>query len=105
MIPSNLQECNIELDKILIKEDKEFIKLANLIDLHANLGRRIRNDWGLLYKNKLSDYFNNLGIWHPNDISSIILTFYKCYLNNTFFNLNNEIEKYKQYWRANSENS
>lgn len=68
-------------------------------ELHFGTGMSIRNNWGLWKgKNKLSKFFKSKGIFHPDDISSIILTSFHRHLNNKSIDLNSQIEYYKSYW-------
>ena len=49
-------------------------------------------------KTSLVKYFNELGIYHPDDISSIILTSFHRKLNNKSIDLAKQVESYKKYW-------
>jgi len=84
-IPKNLEDCFIQLDKILSEEDKNFIKkLGNrneTFTLHFTLGLWIRNNWIYRKDSRLSSYFSNKVI-HEDDISGIIIQFYYDWLNN-----------------------
>ena len=62
----------------------------------------IRNAWKLWAeeKNSLVKYFNSIGIDHPDDMSSIILTSFHRQLNNVDINLDSQIERYKKYWEG-----
>lgn len=105
-IPSNLNECFIELDNLLSEEDKEIIKssINNSIMIDVHIGRNIRNEWGLWQGSKLKDYFESLGVWHADDMSGIILNSYWCFLKNQPINLNSQIEYYQNYWEDNYPN-
>lgn len=62
-------------------------------------GMGMRNGWNLWEgKNKLSKYFHNLGIYHPDDISSIIIESYYKELNNEPIKLDEQIKHYIEYW-------
>jgi hypothetical protein len=43
-MPTNLNECHIELDKILNETDKVYIQLEGSGSVHDTLGRWIRNN-------------------------------------------------------------
>ena len=58
----------------------------------------IRNSWGLWAQGPLWRYFNKMGLEHPDDISSVILSAYRCYLNNMKYDVLGAIEYYQQYW-------
>ena len=83
-IPKNLEDAHQELEKILKPEDIEKMKRGTEKDMssyHHNLGRWLRNNWGLWKGDRLSKYFNNIGVHHPDDISGIILDTFWCKLN------------------------
>jgi len=67
--------------------------------VHHTTGRAIRNDWGLWNdKNELHEFFVSIGIWHPDDMSAIILESLHRLLNNKPINLTEQVTKYKDYW-------
>jgi hypothetical protein len=76
-IPKNLEDCFIQLDKILKTVDKEDIKKlesrSNMISYHMGLGLWMRNNWGLWGGSRLLKYFKERGVSHPDSMSSIIL--------------------------------
>jgi len=84
-IPQNLEECFIELNKILKPEDIETIK--NLKDrnetilYHHGFGTWLRNNWGLWGGSRLQQYLIGKGLRHPDDMSATILRFYYDWLN------------------------
>jgi hypothetical protein len=84
--------------------DKETFKTKNekdaVTDLHFGAGLSIRNGWDFWKKkkNSLKRYFNRKGIFHPDDISSIILTSFHRKLNKTEINLDEQVRFYKEYW-------
>src|SRR5215203_6621690 len=83
-----------DLDKFKNKSEKDAIN-----DLHLGTGQWIRNNW--VYGNRdtaLTNYFHSLGISHPDDISSIILTSLHRTLNKKDIELNSQVENYKAYW-------
>lgn len=65
---------------------------------HLGFGMWMRNNWRLWGGSRLSKHFNDLGIYHPDDMSGIILTSYHRYLNNKEINLNEQIKYYQDYW-------
>jgi hypothetical protein len=104
-IPSNLSECFRQLDKIMSEaEDADWFKSAEedeaVIQSHHGLGRWIRNNWGLWSQDtKLFEYFTNLGLHHPDDMSSVILTSYHRHLNDKKLSLDEQIKYYIEYWK------
>ena len=79
-IPKDIEDCCVQLDKIISEEDKEYIKglpkKKDTIDLHFSLGMWIRNNWGLWGGSRLQIYFLKKDINHPDDMSSKILETY-----------------------------
>lgn len=68
--------------------------------LHHSLGQWIRNHWGLWKGgNELTDFFNENGIWHADDMSGIIISSYIKMLKEEEVNLDGQIEYYKKYWK------
>jgi hypothetical protein len=65
---------------------------------HFGLGMWMRNNWGLWKGGTLAKYFNELGIYHPDDMSSIIMTSYEAKLRNMKYDLDEEIQDYRAYW-------
>ncbi|MEM9918806.1 MAG: DUF6794 domain-containing protein [Bacteroidota bacterium] len=62
-------------------------------------GMGMRNAWGLWEgKNKLSKYFQNMGIYHPDDMSSIIIESFHRKLNNEPILLDQQVQYYIAYW-------
>ena len=79
-IPRNLEECFLELDKLLpevdIREMKALPKSEDMIRYHLGLGMWIRNNWGLWGGSRLQTYFQEKGIRHPDNMSGLLLSFY-----------------------------
>jgi len=101
--PKTLDEAIIQLDLIIPDSSKHQIKEMSENEFrgrsHFSMGLWIRNDWGLWKKQKLAKHFNNLGIYHPDDMSGIILTCYYRHLNNQEYKLDEQIKYYQEYWR------
>lgn len=101
-VPKNLDEALSNLHILISDKDKE--KLAKLDksyysgQMHMSLGLSIRNFWIRSEESKLTDYFNKLGIFHPDDMSSIILSRFYAEIKNQPFDLNKKVEYYKLYW-------
>jgi len=101
-IPKDLDDCFGELKKIMTKEELEKFKNekedAAIGKVHFGLGMWIRNNWGLWSGSRLAKYFNDLGIYHPDDMSSIIFTSFHRNLNDTEIGLKEQIRHYQGYW-------
>ena len=84
-IPKNLEECFLELNKLLKPKDIETIKSLKdrneTIQYHLNFGMWLRNNWGLWGGSRLQQYFIRKGIHHPDEMSSTILQYYYDWLN------------------------
>ena len=106
-IPENLDDALIYLNCKWSEENKEEFRKENernaVGKLHHAAGMGIRNAWKLWAADKNSlviKYFNSLGINHPDDMSSIILTSFHRQLNNVDLELDTQIERYKKYWEG-----
>jgi hypothetical protein len=107
MIPNDLDEAIDVLIKGFIKtSDDNIDTILNedstkfVIEEHFNVGLYIRNNWKLWEKETpIVKWFNKLGIYHADDISSLILkAFHAKIKNDTKFDLNKEIKHYIKYW-------
>jgi len=106
-IPSNLNECFSELRRILTRRQLEEFKKNNPMFYHHGFGTWIRNNW--IYGpgrngSKLAQYFNDLGIFHPDDMSCIILTSFWRHLHKMPIRLERQTEMYKQWWEHTKRN-
>lgn len=103
-VPKNLEEALMKIDfnltdslnlKIKKKSENEF-----LTDTHFGFGLGFRNGWKLWKGSELSKYFNKIGIFHPDDMSSIILTSYYRKINGIDIKLDEQVNYYKKYWKG-----
>ncbi|WP_430613213.1 DUF6794 domain-containing protein [Flavobacterium sp. JP2137] len=101
-IPKNLEDCFVQINsfwndsiKIQVKNwgEKEFSG-----KVHLGFGMWMRNNWRLWGGSRLSKYFNDLGIYDPDDMSGIILDSYHRNLNNREIKLEEQIKYYQEYW-------
>ncbi|MDD2797923.1 MAG: hypothetical protein PHV20_04960 [Bacteroidales bacterium] len=106
-IPKDLEDCFVQINsfwndstKIQVKnwEEREFAG-----KVHLGFGMWMRNNWQLWGGSRLSKYFNDLGIYHPDDMSGIILDSYHRHLNDKEIQLEEQIKYYQNYWE-NSKN-
>ena len=80
-IPADLEDAIKELDKELDAKQKKLLRdSAQFVDLHFGMGMWIRNNWGLWGHSRLQKYFLKHGVWHADDMSSIIIDEYLNYL-------------------------
>lgn len=99
--PSNLDECFEILKQDLSKEDLD--KLASmsrveLIRLHHNLGRWLRNNWGLWHGGPLKNYFMELGLHHADDMYGVIIESFWHHLRNEPLDINKQVKYYQDFW-------
>jgi hypothetical protein len=102
-IPANLDDCFSELQKMLRPDFLTEFKNKGereLPEYHMGLGMWLRNNWGLWRGSRLSKYFNQLGIFHPDDMSGIIIETFWSKLNNKPQKLDEKIEFYQEYWKS-----
>ncbi len=101
-IPKDLDDCFKQLNVLIIDFDKNIIKVVKEEELisnyHFGLGMWLRNNWQLWGGSRLSYYFNDMGIYHPDDISGIILTSYHRQLKGEDIKLEEQIKHYQDYW-------
>ena len=71
---------------------------ASPIDMHHGLGMYLRNQWGLWSGSRLADYFHEMGIHHPDDMSGIILDSYVRHLRGDPFSVHAKVREYQEYW-------
>lgn len=100
--PKNIDECIIQLDTCTNDTIKDWIKCVTEIEyltvLHHGFGMYLRNNWGLWGKSELTKHFNSLGIFHPDDMSSIILECFHQFINTKNYSVEEKTEYYINYW-------
>lgn len=101
-IPKNLDEAVAELDKDFPDSLKTEIRKMTEDEFsaryHMGTGMWMRNNWSLWGGSRLSRYFNKLEIYHPDDMSGIILDSFHRSLTNQPIELEKQVEYYKLYW-------
>lgn len=105
--PRNLDEAISQLDILLTEKDKKDIydmtEKDYTVNSHFSTGMWIRNNWGLWGGKELAKYFNALGIYHPDDMSGIILCSYYRHIHNQDYKLEEQIKYYQDYWKKSQE--
>ena len=103
-VPKNLNEALTQIDFNLSDSLKLEIKKKSENDFisesHFGLGIGMRNNWRLWKGSDLSKYFNNIGIYHPDDMSGIILTSYYRKHTGLEIKLDEQIAYYQEYWNG-----
>jgi hypothetical protein len=102
-IPTDLNDAISFFECTWSKDDLNDYKTGDeqkaTTELHSGTGRSIRNNWKLWAgTSEISKYFKDLGIHHPDDMSSIILTSLHRKLNDKPIELEKQIQYYKNYW-------
>jgi len=101
-VPKNLDECLQILDQMMLDKNEllnvtedEFIGMS-----HHGLGQRLRNEWGLWEKkNKLTSYFNQLGVNEADDMSGMILRSFHRKMNGKHIDVLGQVKKCQEYWK------
>jgi len=93
-IPKDLEDTFAELDKLLTPNNRDEFRQSLPIAYHMGLGTTLRNRWGLWKSSRLREYFLDLGVTHPDDMSSIILDGYYNYLNGNDIDLDGQLSRY-----------
>lgn len=104
-IPKDLEDCFSQLNSFWNDSVKLSIKTMNegdfVAESHFGIGMWMRNNWGLWSSSRLSSYFSSLYVFHPDDMSGIILRSYHRKLNNKDLKLEEQIRLYQEYWEKN----
>ena len=103
-IPVDLYDAIDYMDCTWSAEDKDkFRKIPEeeaVVSLHFGTGLGIRNSWGLWQgENELVKFFHSNNIFHPDDISSIIITSFHRKLNNKEIDFESQVQYYLDYWK------
>jgi len=105
--PVNLEEAVLQLTKILPDTTQQKILSMTedefLAGSHFGLGMWIRNNWSLWRGGELVNEFKSKGIFHPDDMSGIILKCYYRQLHNQEWELDKQIAFYQNYWKESQE--
>lgn len=108
-IPKNINECFVLLDEIFnesqeSKEDREwFINSSEdeaVGGFHNGIGMWIRKNWGFWSKDsELYNLLKAMGLWHADDMYSIILTSYHRKISGKELDLKGQIQYHINYWK------
>lgn len=98
-IPAPVAAGMRRLEQMLSPEEIAQFKVDDPARAHFNLGRRIRNEWGLWGgESPLVEWFQARGIRHPDDMSAILLTAWHRKLNGKPPEIEQQIQRAKDYW-------
>jgi len=102
-IPTDLNDCFKQIDGFWADSIKTQVRKMTedefTTNAHFGFGLWMRNNWRLWGGSRLSKYFNDLGVFHPDDMSSITLTSYHRCLLGQEIKLEEQISYYKDYWK------
>ena len=103
MIPKNLEACLSVMTKdtpgYTLKEWSGELEEVAIAKVHLTSGMNMRNNWNLWGENKLTKWFNNMGVYHADDMSGIIYTSLHRKLNNKDIDIEGQIEEYRKHWK------
>jgi hypothetical protein len=102
-LPKNLDEAVLYFQQTWTKEELDSFKVIEerkaITDIHFSSGMWLRNNWIRGERDTaFTNYFHSLGIFAPDDISSIVFTTLHRTLNKKSIQLEEQIEFYKKYW-------
>ena len=100
-VPADLDDAFKELSRMLHPKMIERMKTGtetNMVQYHFGLGMWMRNNWALWKGSRLSTWFNQKGVHHPDDMSGIILTSFWRHLNSRPIELDVQVKQYEEYW-------
>jgi len=105
VIPKTLAESFEALDTMLKKSDVQVMEMTEgeLRSLHFSLGMHLRNTWGLWKDSDLAQWFNKIGITHPDDMSDIVLASYWRHKHEQPLELTGQVQFYKDFWEKQNE--
>ncbi|MEL6193009.1 MAG: DUF6794 domain-containing protein, partial [Bacteroidota bacterium] len=100
-VPKDILDCFNEIDDFWVDSVKMGVKKLSEEEFtartHLGFGMWIRNNWQLWRGSRLSKFFNEKGVYHPDSMSWIILLSYHRYLNNKKLRLEEQFETYQGY--------
>jgi len=100
--PKTLKECFDALDNMDVVDSIRWLAMNEtqaLAQAHHGFGTTLRNNWGLWDENsELYKYFKEMGLFHADDMSSVILKSYHRYKNGKDQKIDEQIKRYQEYW-------
>ena len=99
-LPADLDEAMADLARILNPDQRALLRDYKPIWWHHGLGTALRNCWGLWSaKSPLGDWFRAKQIFHPDDMSGIVLESLHRRLKGQDIDLAGQIAHYQAYWK------
>ena len=104
ILPKNLDEAVLYFQQTWAKPQLDSFKIKDeskaIADIHFGAGMWLRNNWVRGDRDTaFENYFHSLGIFAPDDISSIVFTSLHRTLSKKAIDLDKQIETYKKYWK------
>lgn len=104
--PKNLEDCFAILINIATPKQLEEFKTHSTAEYHNNMGRLLRNEWGLWYdpcgdrpETEIHKYMVELGLEHADDMSGLILDSFQRHLRGEDLDIEGQVAKYQAYWK------
>jgi len=99
-VPKNLDEA-IEYLSVWLGKNSVYGLTENefACQYHFGLAMQLRNEWGLWSgESELFKYFQSFGVWHPDDMTSIIfVSFYRDVMGRDR-DLVGQTKQFQKYW-------
>jgi hypothetical protein len=103
-LPATLDEALAELGRLLDDDQRALLRDYEPYFWHHGLGTALRNCWGLWTEHSpLGDWFREQGVFHPDDMSSIVLASFHRRLNGKAIDLPGQMAHYQAYWKRQEE--
>ena len=102
-IPIDLADAHRALYRLLRPEDLERFRAgseANMVRYHRGLGAWLRHHWGFFRGSRLLTYLQGLGLFHPDDMSGLVLDTFWRSLHGLPLDVSEHVARAKDYWRA-----
>ena len=101
--PNDFQEALVYMDSMMTEGLKDWVRCLPDgefgLQVHHGFGTQIRNKWELWGNSKLAQNMYLMGVFHPDDMSSIILDSYQLKLKGEYIRLEEQLKYYQDHWR------
>lgn len=97
----NLNDCFEWLDSLKTEDLNDWVSEDEnkaIAMAHHGFGTMLRNELGLWNDGSLVPFFNDLGIYHADDMSGIIITSYHRKKNGKKIMMRKQIQRYIKFW-------
>lgn len=102
-IPKDLDDCLVQFSTSWSDSMKNAFKKVPenlLLQKYSTLHEWLMNNWGLWEDSRLSKYFYEFGMYHPEDMAGMILISYHREVNKEELKVSEQIEHYRDYWKV-----